>query len=305
MAKVSSQISRGSGSSWRSNHSLFTNPLPTHPIKDGRNTIVNRHSLRLRALSAFVAMLCALLALAGCKSSSTTASDFARAKEVAKTCPASGKVAGLINLDVSGSGRLPDVGSERLSIIENITRRTVVCGGHLRVTVFSATSANTVSLHDGEVSLPGATENARLRRSEKAVQDAVQQVAANYPAAIRKVSPAHSDITAEFRLASEYKQQLGADYHLDFTVLTDGLQTLGPRITKPIAVADARKVASAVKVPSLEGASVTIAGVGKVATGGVPSSALTNSLVAYWNEVCRKTKAARCSVVTDYTQAGR
>ncbi|MEV8375178.1 hypothetical protein AB0P21_20765 [Kribbella sp. NPDC056861] len=241
------------------------------------------------------------MALTSCGPAPTGTGDLARAKEIKKTCPADIKIAALINMDVSGSGRLPDVGTERLGVIEDTIRHTAICGGHLAVTVFSATSAATVALYDGELSLPGATENARLRRVEKVVHDVSEQASANYPAAIKKISPAHSDILGQLRLASEYQQQLGSSYQLNLILLTDGLQTIGPRITTPIAVADSREVAKRVIVPPLKGASVTVAGVGKVVAGGVPSSALTNSLVAYWQEVCRRSAADRCTVVTDYT----
>jgi hypothetical protein len=262
---------------------------------------VARLTVRLRHFIAGVLLVCLTMTLASCGPAPTGTVDLARAKEIKQTCPADTKIAALINMDVSGSGRLPDVGTERLGVIEDTIRRPAICGGHLDVTVFSQTNAATVALYDGELSLPGATENARLRRVERLVHDASQQVSANYPAAIEKISPAHSDILGQFRLASEYQQQLGSGYQLDLILLTDGLQTIGPRITKPIAVADAREVAKRVIVPPLKGSSVTVAGVGKVVAGGIPSSALTNSLIAYWQEVCRRSAAARCTVVTDYT----
>ncbi|WP_328995801.1 hypothetical protein OG394_14165 [Kribbella sp. NBC_01245] len=258
-----------------------------------------------RALHALVALVCLLWALAGCGSAPAGAGDLARDKEILKTCPKDKGLASKVDLDVSGSGRTPELDAARLDIIKQNARLTAICGGHLLVTVFSATSAATVALYDGELKLDGATDNARLRRVSKLVDDISTKVTEAYPPAIKKVSPAHSDITAQFRLAAEYRNQLGTAYRLRLVILTDGLQTVGKGVTKPIAMGEARKIGATVLVPRLPDASVTVAGIGKVASGSAPSSALTNALIGFWDGVCHKTGAASCTTVTDYAATGR
>ncbi|WP_133977331.1 hypothetical protein [Kribbella voronezhensis] len=225
-------------------------------------------------------------------------------KVTLKSCPKDMRYATKIDLDVSGSGRTPELDGPRLNIIKEQARTTAICGGHLLVTVFSATSAATVALYDDELTLPGATDNARLRRVSKLIDDISEKVTAAYPPAIKKVSPAHSDITAQFRLAAEYRTQLGSDYRLRLVILTDGLQTVGRRVTTPIEIAQARAVGMTVNVPRLPDATVTVAGVGKVAAGSAPSSGMTNALIGFWDGVCRRSQAAQCTIVTDYI-AGR
>jgi hypothetical protein len=56
-------------------------------------------------------------------------------------------------------------------------------------------------------------------------------------------------------------------------------------------------------VPDLSGASVTVAGLGRVA-GRPPASAVVEGLVAFYGALCVRTKAATCTSVTDYA-AGR
>jgi hypothetical protein len=203
---------------------------------------VARLTVRLRYFVAGVLLVCLTMALTSCGAAPTGAGDLAQDKQTLKNCPKDGKYATKIDLDVSGSGRTPELDPARLNIIKEQARTTAICGGHLFVTVFSATSAATVALYDCELALPGATDNARLRRVQKLVDDISMNITAAYPPAIKKVSPAQSDITAQFRLAAEYQNQLGSRYHLRLVILTDGFQTVGRRVTAPVEIAQARAV---------------------------------------------------------------
>ncbi len=254
-------------------------------------------TLRLRAY--ILATLVVLALLIGC-GPKPDVDQLARDKQTLKACPKDMKYATKIDLDVSGSGRTPTLSDDRLTIIKEQARTTAICGGHLLVTEFSATSAATIALYDDELVLDGATDTARLRRVQQLVDDISNKVTEAYPPAIKKISPAQSDILAQFRLAAEYRAQLSSGYRLRFIVLTDGFQTVGRRVTKPLAMADARAIGNSVDIPRLPDASVTVAGIGKVSSGDAPSSAMTNALVGYWDGVCHKTGAAQCSTVTDY-----
>lgn len=258
----------------------------------------------LRLPAYIIAVLLTLVLLVACGPKRETG-QLAQDNQTLKTCPKNIKYATKLDLDVSGSGRTPDLDAARLDIIKQNARLTAICGGHLLVTVFSATSAATVALYDDELTLPGATDNARLQRVSKLVDDISKKVTEAYPPAIKKVSPDQSDITAQFRLAAEYRTQLGSAYRLRLVILTDGLQTVGKGVTKPIPMGEARKIGAGVLVPRLPDASVTMAGIGKVSAGSAPSSALTNALIGFWNGVCHKTGGASCTIVTDYATAGR
>ncbi|WP_432948237.1 hypothetical protein ACQPXM_13170 [Kribbella sp. CA-253562] len=257
----------------------------------------------LRLWAYIVAVLVVLLLLVAC-GPQPGVDQLSLDKATLKSCPKDIKFATKLDLDVSGSGRTPELDGARLDIIKEQARTTAICGGHLLVSVFSATSAATVALYDDELTLPGATDNARLRRVTKLVDDISEKVTAAYPPAIKKVSPAQSDITAQFRLAAEYQNQLGSTYRLRLVILTDGFQTVGRRVTAPIEITKARAVGMTVNVPRLPDASVTVAGVGKVAAGSAPSSGMTNALIGFWDGVCHRAQAAQCTVVTDYV-AGR
>jgi hypothetical protein len=181
-------------------------------------------------------------------------------------------------------------------------RRTAICGGHLRVTAFAGTSAVTRPMYDGELQLAGATDIARLRKVPALVEDVMSTVSKGYQAALA-APPAGdgSDITGQYRLAGEYAAQLGSGYKLDYTLLTDGFQNTGvSAITHALSASEAKALADKVDVPTLKGATVTVAGLGRV-TGTPPQSDMVEGLVRFYDAVCARTGAAKCTSVTDFT----
>jgi hypothetical protein len=183
-------------------------------------------------------------------------------------------------------------------------RRTAICGGHLVVRAFSASSGATVTIYDGELTLSGATDNARLRRVDALVEKVMAEITAKYGDAIAALPDGGSDITSVYRLAGEYTAQLGDGYQLHLYVLTDGLNNIGTDLTSQVLTpAQATDLASTVSVPALPGSSITVAGLGRI-NGDPAPSALVEGLVAFYDALCVKTGAKTCVSVTDYT-AGR
>lgn len=81
-------------------------------------------------------------------------------------------------------------------------------------------------------------------------------------------------------------------------ILTDGLSTVGIDLNQPgLSPVSAVTIAAATTVPSLPGASVTIAGIGRMA-GALPPTSFVDSLKAFYAEACRRTHA-ECHVVSD------
>jgi hypothetical protein len=94
--------------------------------------------------------------------------QLAQDQQILKTCPKDTKLATKIDLDVSGSGGSPDLEAQRTAVIRQLARQTAICRGHLLVTVFSATSAATVALYGGELTLQGATNVPAASRAQLA-----------------------------------------------------------------------------------------------------------------------------------------
>lgn len=256
-----------------------------------------------RSLTALITLP---LALSACGlSTGHAAGELGANQTLLASCPKSVRLATKVDIDVSGSDRTSTLDAQRLSAVEDQARRTAVCGGHLQVTAFSATSAATTVLYDGEITLAGATDNARLRQVPATVKQITTEVAQAYTAKIGSLTPGGSDIAGQYRLAAEYLAQLGSGYRLDLVLLTDGFQTAGFTISNtPLDPAAAEALADKVAVPKLPGASITVAGIGQVASQ-PPSSAVVAGVVAFYNALCHQTGAAQCLSVTDYTPTGR
>lgn len=204
-----------------------------------------------------------------------------------------------IQVDGTGSGRSPEADADRLEIIHGLARETAVCGGHITVAGYSASSGATVTIYDDEIALPGATDNARLRRVPEAVELIMSEITATYDEALAQLPDSGSDIAGMLRLAAEQQAQFGDDYLLRYVNLTDGLDNVGVALDENLSPDQAAALADQVPVPTLPGAEVTFAGIGRVA-GDPVSSAFTESLIAFYQRLCERTDAGSCLVVTDW-----
>ncbi|MBB5790828.1 hypothetical protein [Jiangella mangrovi] len=245
------------------------------------------------------------MAACGDPADARQATDQLRVNQrLAETCPDGQELAAFVGTDLSGTGRDPSIATRRATVIEDIVRRVAVCSGRLRVVAFSASSAASLPVFDGELRPPGATQIARLRKVPDLVESTVPTIVAALEAAAEALPADGSDITAQFGAAAEFIGQLdsaGAGAHrLDVTLLTDGVQTSGVTLnTAELTVAVAQELASRLPAPTLPaGSAVTIAGIGRVA-GPPPPTTYVDALKAFYDAYCRRTAAA-CTVVTDH-----
>ncbi|MGH4012995.1 MAG: hypothetical protein ACRDSL_03485 [Pseudonocardiaceae bacterium] len=244
------------------------------------------------------------LVVTGCETGSPRG-ELAENQRILASCAQSASPAAMVQLDGTGSSDSEAITAERMAVVESVTRRTAVCSGHLRVLVFSASSAATTTLFDGPLRMQGATDNARLKRVPEAVADVMQKVRQGYAPAVASLPGGGSDITAQYRLASEWIGQLGDLYRLHLTILTDGFQTVGVDLSAwALSTQEVLALADQVAMPKLPGASVVVAGLGRVAEG-TPKSSVVEGLVSYYDVLCQKTAAAECRSVTDYATEGR
>lgn len=249
-------------------------------------------------------VLAVMVLVTGCQAGSPRG-ELAKNQQILASCDPSKPPASLVEIDGTGSSASDAIVAERMTAVESIVRRTAVCSGHLRVIVFSSSSAATTVLFNGSLRMHGATENARLKRVPDAVADVMDKVRQAYGPAVAALPQSGSDITSVYRLGAEWIAQLGGLYRLHLYVLTDGFQTIGVDLgTRALSTQEAEALADQVTVPELPGASVVVAGLGRIAEG-APASSVVEGLVAYYDALCRKTAAARCVSVTDYATEGR
>jgi hypothetical protein len=226
-------------------------------------------------------------------------------QQVLATCDPAAPPASFVQIDGTGSSASEAIITERMTAVEQIVRRTAICSGRLRVIVFSSSSSATAPLFDGPLHLDGATDNARLKRVPALVGTVMEQIKQAYGPAAAGLSNTGSDITAQYRLASEWTQQLGGTFRLHLYMFTDGFQNVGvDLISRALSAQEAADLAAQIAVPKLPGALVVVAGLGHV-VGTPPPSNLVEGLVSFYDALCAKTAAAKCLSVTDYAVAGR
>ncbi|MGW7301622.1 hypothetical protein [Streptomyces sp. NPDC054829] len=243
--------------------------------------------------------------MTACSVGSSPHGELAQDQAVLKSCDASAPPAADIHIDGTVSSNSQAITEERLAAVEEIVRRTAICSGRVRVSVFSASSAATTTLFDGSLPLHGATDNARLKRVPTVVGDAMAKIRAAYEPAVVGLKGKSSDISSQYRLAGEWANQVGDDVRLQLYLFTDGFQNVGVDLYKtPLTKQKAAALAARTTVPKLPGASITVAGLGRV-VGEPPRSDVVEGLVAYYDALCEKSRAARCLSVTDYAAESR
>lgn len=239
--------------------------------------------------------------LTGC--STGAPNSLSPAEQIAATCPAGGaRIAALVQVDRSGSRHSPAATPAEEHAIRDAAQRTVICSGHLRVTLFSGSMIGVVVL-DADLHLDGATANARLRKAPKAIDAVMEQVAAALPDAMNRLSDGATDIVGQYHLGAEYAAQLAARgatlVVLEQTILTDGIQTAGQDLSDSAMTAEqTQALAATVVVPDLTGASVWLIGIGRQADNASLPTPYVSALRAFHTTVCEKTGAS-CTVVTD------
>jgi hypothetical protein len=242
---------------------------------------------------------------AGCSSSPSPTETLAQDKATLATCDPQHAPASWVAIDGTGSSAADSIYKERLTAIESIARTTAICSGYLRMIVFSASSVATTVLYDGSVAQPGATENARLLRVPNAVSSVMDQVTKGYGPAVTGLDPRDSDILGQYANAAQWISQLGGSYRLHLYLLTDGFETAHFNFySQPPTTGDAAALAQQVAVPSLPGAEVVVAGLGREAGPAAPST-VVDGLLAFYSAVCHRTGAAKCVSVSDYQAAAQ
>jgi hypothetical protein len=256
-------------------------------------------------LATYLALVLALLFVTACGSSSGHRGDLGELQQILATCDPAAPPATWVGIDATGSSASDAIMSERMAAIETVATRTAVCGGILKVAVFTASSAATSVLFEGSLKQAGATDNARLLRIPEAVANLMDTVRTGYGPAAAKLSQAASDVIGQLRLGGEWAGQLGEPYHLSMVLLTDGFQTTGVNLGARVYSSDElAALADKPAVPTLAGASVMVAGLGRVAKE-APPSAMVEGLVTYYTRLCERTGAATCQAVTDFAISGQ
>jgi hypothetical protein len=240
-----------------------------------------------------LALLIPMISACGLGQASGTLGQLQR---LAKSCPHGKVPATYVGDDLSQNDRSPSIAQERLREMREAVTFTATCGGVTQVNAFSASDSGTLSLYAGPLQPSGATLNARLIKVTSIVNAVMRTITTNLTTAMASLPASATDIMSEFTLMREYAQQQGPGHRLYGLILTSGLQTTGAVVTNvdlsPAAAAD---LGARVPVPKLPGSVLTIAGLGRVASGQPAPSGYVQALLTFFDKACTRTGAA-CTV---------
>lgn len=265
---------------------------------------MSHNRIKFRAHSGIAAAVAATTVTVGLTACAvpTPSGDLAELKKIAASCPEGRKPAGRAAIDIGGDRLEVAAEDGRVAPVRSLVERVAVCRGHIRIDGFGRSVSAVSALYDGELHAQGATENARLKRVPKMVDEVMETVKANLPKAAATLSRDGKDVVAQFGLSAEFGRQLDSDgtpYLLDIVISTDGAQTAAPSLTDPnLTVAHAEQLAQQVTPVDLTGATVRMTDIGK-APGRSLSSSHVEAIKAFYRRLCEASKAAACFIVTD------
>ena len=256
-----------------------------------------------KTILAIAVVVTAPAILAACGSTGAIG-QLGELKRFAERCPAHGHLGAYVAWDVRRTLRGPRITAARLESLEKTAERVAACGGPLRVVAFGPTAASTARVYDGELRPRGATENARLLRVPRLVDQAMKQVRERLPDVLAEVSGQSADPLSQFAAAEQFRRQLGSGYALHVVIETSGF---GPGVPTAESLADgdsASRLAANVAAPDLTATEVIVAGLGKVARRAPTPTPVVEALRHFYGQICERTNADSCLVITDLAPLG-
>lgn len=214
-------------------------------------------------------------------------------------CPAEG-LEQVSLVDVSASGRVDTILTERLNAVQVDAEMAADCDGSLVVVAWAGSSSSSKILFTGDIPISGATEIGKDRKIPEAVDKVMGEVRDAMNAALVELSPEQSDLSAGFALISDLTanaraQGLSTVAH----VYTDAISTGGnARVNDPgITDESVDSLIGGLSLPDLNGVVVKLYGVGRVAGVPSPPQDYIDVIHRYASGMCEKT-GADCSVFT-------
>jgi hypothetical protein len=256
-----------------------------------------------RKILAIAVAAMATASLAACGSSGAIG-RLGELKRVARSCPEHLRFGAYVAWDVRRTLRGPRIAVARLESLEKTAERVAVCGGPMRVVAFGPTAASTARLYDGELRPRGTTQNARLLRVPHLVQTAMKHVQRELPDVLAEVSGQSADPLSQFAAAEQFRRQLGTGYALHVVIETNGFGPGVPTAEHLAAGDSASRLAANVAAPDLTGTDVIVAGLGKVGRRAPTPTPVVEALRHFYGQICERTNAQSCLVITDLAPLG-
>jgi hypothetical protein len=215
-------------------------------------------------------------------------------------CPEGASLVQVSLIDLSKGGLDEALIGERLDSIQVDAERTADCDGSLVVVSWAGSSASAEVLFDGPVPVAGATEIGKDRKIPGAVTKVMEEVRANLNGAIETSGQQGGDLVGAFTVIADVVGREGGDDRAVWVnVYTDGVSTSGdaPVNDPNLSQSDVDSLVAAQNMPGLEGVTIALRGIGRVAGSVQPPQDYIDLVQTYAMGLCEATGAA-CSVST-------
>jgi hypothetical protein len=112
---------------------------------------------------------------------------------------------------------------------------------------------------------------------------------------LAEVSGQSADPLSQFAAAEQFRRQLGSRFSLHVVIETSG---------NPVADDPAATLAANITVPDLTGSDVIVAGLGKEGRRAPTPTPVVEALRDFYGQICERTRADSCLVITDLAPLG-
>lgn len=207
-------------------------------------------------------------------------------------------------IDLSASGRSPDILTERLNAIQVDAERVTDCDATLHLIGWTASSASSVEIFQSKLATVGATEIGRDRKITRAVKSTMAQVRQGLAESLQRSDPSNSDLFGAIEIIAEVARSLSVNETLEATVYSDAITNVSNfSVNKPeFTESEASQLAKRALKVDLSGIKIKIVGVGRTSQD-VPQApaGYVSMLIQYATFMCENTKAV-CRISSLYFQ---
>lgn len=214
-------------------------------------------------------------------------------------CPANGLLQ-ISLLDISASGRDKTILAERLNAMQVDAEVAADCDGEFVAMAWAGSSASSRVLYAGRLATQGATEIGRDRKIPELVRGVMGEIKGELETALREITPDSSDLLGSFYLVADVVQSRSSGTASPVAhIYTDAISTGGSaRINEPwVTQKELDTIVAAQTLPALDGTTIDIYGVGRVAGSTPPPQDYIQLVQDYARQLCNRT-GAECALYT-------
>lgn len=197
---------------------------------------------------------------------------------------------------VDGSLSSRGLGERRLPVIVDFARPTAICGGTLRIVIFTGSVSESTVVVNSDFDPGDGTATSQVLKADEFIGDLIGPLERD----LESITGPGTDLLAVLSDEAEARAQLPAENRSRLLIITDGKNTVGPRITPHTSVAEATAMGSEASVPDLNGTQVAMTGIGLVGGTHQPSTAYTEALKAFMAAICQASNATCSAPTTSY-----